>query len=239
MEPIEESISAAADLDPNIDDTALFDELRTHSEQVRAVVPECLGMSVATRELGVTLTLVTTSRQAAVPDPMQCLDSNPCLEAADRRQALSFTAEELLSEASWQLFSPRATGYGVASTLTLPLVVDGEVTGTVNLYATAEHAFDGHHQELADILGAWALGATTNADMSFTTLDTAREAPRVLADRTLLETAAGIVMATAHVSDDEAVQRVRDAARRTGVSEVQVAEAVVVAMQGHGAWPTV
>ena len=101
------------------------------------------------------------------------------------------------------------------------------------------HAFDGHHQELADILGAWATGATTNADLSFTTLDTARQAPRVLADRALLETAVGIVMATAHVSDDEAIQRVRDAARRAGVSEVQVAEAVVASVHDHGAWPAV
>jgi GAF domain-containing protein len=237
MEPIEESVRAAAEFDPDIDETVLWDELRTRSEQVRAVVPECLGMSVAMRSLGVTLTLVSSSQQTAILDAMQYLNSGPCLEAADCAEVLSFTAEELLSEATWQLFAQRATSYGVASTLTLPVVVDGEVRGTVNLYATAEHAFDGHHQELADILGASATGATTNADLSFTTIDIARQAPRILADRALLETAAGIVMATAHVSDDEAVQRLRDAARRAGVSELQVAEAVVAAIHDQETWP--
>lgn len=29
-------------------------------------------------------------------------------------------------------------------------------------------AFDGHHEELAEICGAWAGGAVTNADLSFT-----------------------------------------------------------------------
>jgi transcriptional regulator with GAF, ATPase, and Fis domain len=239
MEPIDETIRAAGEFEPDIDETRLLDELRTHSEQVRAVVPECIGMSVAMRSLGVTLTLVSTHRQVAILDAMQYLDGGPCVEAAEQGELLELTAEELLDEASWQLFSHGAAAYGVASTLTLPVIVDGEVSGTVNLYATTAHAFDGHHQELADVVGAWAAGVTTNADLSFATLDTARQAPRILADQTLVETAIGLVMATALVSADEAYQRLRDAARRSGVSELQVAEAVVAAVHDQATWPGV
>jgi GAF domain-containing protein len=237
MEPITESARAAAELDADIDDLQLLDELRTHSDRVTGLVPDCIGMSVARRDLGVTLTLVSTTREAAILDALQYLDSGPCLEAADRGQVLGFTAEELLSEASWQLFSLAATSAGVASTLTLPVIVDGAVTGTVNLYATTPHAFDGHHQELAGILGAWAAGATTNADLSFSTLGTARQAPRVLADKALIETATGFIMAVAEVSADEAYQRLGDAARRAGVSEVQVAQGVLAAGRNHATWP--
>lgn len=237
MEPIEESVRAAAEFDPDIDDIGLLDQLRDHSERVVAVVPECLGMSVAVRALGVTLTLVSTSRQAAVLDAMQYLASGPCVEAAEQGEVLAFTAEQLLSEATWQLFAQAATTSGVASTLTLPVVVDGVVSGTVNLYASAAHAFDGHHEELAGILGAWAAGATTNADLGFTTLATAHEAPRVLADRTLVETATGLVMASTHVTAEEAYRRLRDAARRAGVSEIQVAEAVLDAGMDQDSWP--
>ena len=237
MEPIEESVSAAAEFDPDIDDTRLLDELRTHSEQVTAVVPECIGMSVAIRALGVTLTLVSTSRQAAVLDATQYLHSGPCVAAAERGEVLAFTAEQLLSEATWQLFAQSATASGVASTLTFPVIVHGVVSGTVNLYASTAHAFDGHHQELAEILGAWAAGATTNADLGFATLDLARQAPRVLADKTLIETATGLVMASAHVTADEAYQRLGDAARRAGVTEIQVAEAVLDAGMDQDSWP--
>ena len=111
------------------------------------------------------------------------------------------------------------------------------MSGTLNLYASTAHAFDGHHQELAAALGAWAAGATTNADLSFSTLDTARRAPRVLADQAIIETAAGFVMAAAKLSDDEAKQRIYDAARRAGVSEVQVAESVVAAGRQQESWP--
>lgn len=237
MEPIPESLRAAEELDPGVDEIQLLDELRTHSERVTHLVPDCLGMSVAIKDLGVTLTLVSTSRQAAILDAMQYLNSGPCVAAAEQGDVLACTGDELLSEASWLMFYRSARASGVASTLTLPVIVDGEVSGTLNLYASTAHAFDGHHQELAAALGAWAAGATTNADLSFSTLDTARQAPRVLADQAIIETAAGFVMAAAKLSDDEAKQRIHDAARRAGVSEVQVAESVVAAGWHQESWP--
>ncbi|MET0523971.1 MAG: GAF and ANTAR domain-containing protein [Nocardioides sp.] len=237
MEPIPESIRAAEELDPGVDEIQLLDELRTHSERVTALVPDCLGMSVAIKDLGVTLTLVSTSRQAALLDAMQYLNSGPCVDAAEQGDVLACTADELLSEESWQLFSRSARASGVASTLTLPVIADGEVRGTLNLYASTPHAFDGHHQALADALGAWAAGATTNADLSFSTLDTARQAPRVLADQAIIETATGFVMAAAQLSVAEAHRRIGDAARRAGISEVQVAESVVAAGRHQESWP--
>ncbi len=82
-----------------------------------------------------------------------------------------------------------------------------------------------------------ARSVTANADLSFSTLETARQAPRVLADMALVETAVGLVMAAAGISADEAHQRLVDAARRAGLSEVQVAEAVVAAGGDHQSWP--
>ena len=112
MEPIPESLRAAEELDPGVDEIQLLDELRTHSERVTQLVPDCLGMSVAIKDLGVTLTLVSTSRQAAVLDAMQYLNSGPCVEAAEQGDVLACTGDELLSEASWLLFSRSATGVG-------------------------------------------------------------------------------------------------------------------------------
>ena len=150
---------------------------------------------------------------------------------------LALSVEDLLDEESWRLFARGAAAAGVGSTLTLPVAAAGAVTGSVNLYATTSHAFDHHHQALAAILGSWAGAATTNADLSFSTLETARQAPRVLADRVLVETAAGLVMAAAGISANEAHQRLLDAARRAGLSEVQVAEAVVAAGRDDPPWP--
>lgn len=237
MEPIDESARALSELEPGVDDVQLLVELRRRSEQTAALVPDCIGMSVAARELGVTLTLVSTTRSAAVLDATQYLSSGPCIDALDRGDVRAYTVDELLDEESWRLFSQTAAAAGVASTLTLPVMADGQVSGTINLYASTPHAFDGHHEELADVFGAWAAGATTNADLSFRTLETARSAPRVLADRVLIETAAGLIMAEVDVSADEAHRRLAEAARRAGVSEVDVAEAVLTASKGSESWP--
>lgn len=239
MEPIEESLRAAAELDPEIDEVKLLDDLRRLSERVTALVPECFGMSVARRDLGVTLTLVATTREAAILDALQYLDDGPCVAAVEEGEVLALSIEDLLDEQSWQLFARGAAAAGVGSTLTLPVAVGGNVTGSVNLYATTPHAFDQHHRALASILGSWAGAATTNADLSFSTLETARQAPRVLADNAMIETAAGLVMAAADISADEAHQRLVDAALRTGLSEVQVAEAVVAAGHDQPPWPEV
>ena len=237
VEPIEESLRAAAEFDPDIDEVKFLDELRRLSERVTAIVPECFGMSVARYDLGVTLTLVATTREAAILDALQYLDSGPCVEAVEVGDVLALGIEDLLDEESWRLFALGAAAAGVGSTLTLPVAVAGVVTGSVNLYATTPHAFDRHHRALASVLGSWAGAATTNADLSFSTRETARQAPRVLADKALVETAAGFVMAAAGISADEAYQRLVDAAQRAGLSEVQVAEAVVAAGRDQKPWP--
>ena len=60
------------------------------------------------------------------------------------------------------------------------------VVGTVNLYAASRPVPSPVcARMLATIFGAWAPGAITNADLSFSTRDTAREAPQTLRDRRL------------------------------------------------------
>ena len=49
------------------------------------------------------------------------------------------------------------------STLSMPIHVDGEVVGGVNLYGATPNGFAGKESRLAAILGAWAPGAVRNA----------------------------------------------------------------------------
>jgi hypothetical protein len=56
------------------------------------------------------------------------------------------------------MFAHAGAAQGVASTLTLPILENREVVGSVDLHASDPHAFEGHHDELANALGASALG---------------------------------------------------------------------------------
>ena len=92
-------------------------------------------------------------------------------------------ARDLLDEDTWHLLAMASAARCIVSTLTLPIVKDGRIAGAVNLYGASRQAFTGHHEALAEIFGAWAPGAVTNADLSFSTRRDAEEAPRTPAER--------------------------------------------------------
>lgn len=234
MDPIPETVEAIEEFGPfgsfGVD---LVADLRESGRRVQEIVPDCVGFSLATQEHGVTFTVLANDVDVAVLDAIQYLANGPCVAAVEDQDhdPSGFDLEDLLDESSWQLFGRATAAKGVRSTLTLPLLFDERVIGSINLYGGSGRTFDGHHQALADLFGAWAPGAITNADLSFDTLRTARQAPRLLREETAFHAAVGIVAARADVSVGDAEQRLRDAALRAGVSLHDLAEAV---LEAHG-----
>jgi hypothetical protein len=116
----------------------------------------------------------------------------------------------------------------VHSTLTLPVAgPGGDVVATVNLYGSSADTFVGRHQQLADVFGAWAPGAVTNADLSFSTRRAAEQAPDRLEQLALLDTATGIIAAVREIPVTEARWQLEDAARRAGVPVTRLARVIV------------
>jgi GAF domain-containing protein len=184
-------------------------------------------MSLAYLGEGFTLTLVATSTEIAILDAMQYLDGGPCVDAVAGEQVIEVADVDAMDESAWRLFSRATAATGIKSTLTLPIVAEGTVTGSVNLYAASGRAFTGHHQQIAEIFGAWAPGAVTNNDLSFTTRTTAQQAPQILRERMTLDTALGYLMASQGLSPDEARRQLEEAAARAGVTVSDLAKAIV------------
>jgi GAF domain-containing protein len=233
MEPIPETNEAVNELEPSGDDEDdLLEELLEKGHRVRELVPDCVGLSLASMSHRVTFTLVASDAEIAVLDAVQYLAGGPCVEAAGRPRVLEFDHEDDVrgrfpSESRWQTFAEATAAHGVQSTLTLPIMNGEAVVGTVNLYARSRRAFSGLHEEIAEIFGAWAPGAVTNADLGFTTRQRAEEAPAQLRSAARISTAAGILSATRDVDEDAARAMLRDAARRAGVDEEQLAEVII------------
>jgi GAF domain-containing protein len=228
MEPIPETVEALDELDPSDGATGLLDHLAKLAAQGQAVVPDLVGVSLARYDHGLTFTLVATPAEIAVLDAVQYAASGPCVEGAHEGRAREYHDDDILDEASWRLFAEATASRAVRSTLTLPLVgEDGGVLGTVNLYGGSPRAFVGHHQQLAEIFGAWAAGAVANADLSFMTLRAARQAPAVVREATLIDTAVGILAADLDVDVDTAERRLRVAAEAGGVTVVDLAREIV------------
>ena len=207
-------------------ESSLRDELDLRARLVRTFVPDCVGISVASVQHGVTFTLVATSEEIAVLDAVQYLFGGPCVDAAhsDEVWELSSDEEALLDENGWHRFARATAAHTIASTLSLPILDDGDVVGSVNLYAASAQAFTGVHEEVATIFGAWAPGAITNADLSFATRETARKAPQTLRDRARVDRAVEMLAAAADLTAEEARESLREAARRAGITDARLAE---------------
>lgn len=228
MEAIPETIEAIRNYGPFVvEHEDLLAELLSKAERVQALVPHCTGISLASNKDGISFTVVATAAEVAVLDAMQYVDSGPCVEAVEVDQVVEFDRDTFLGEDRWQLFAQATSALAVASTLTLPLRHGSDVVGSVNLYASTHQAFTGHHQAIADIFGAWAPGAVTNADLSFSTRATAEQAPRRLREDIDIHVALAAIARAKNVDTDAAHCALREAAQRAGLHEAVLAKIIL------------
>jgi len=233
VEPIPESIEAMQERDAVMEDDDLLDRLLEVSTEVQALVPDCIGLSVAFLEDDLALTLVATAPEIAVLDAMQYLGDGPCREAVRQGDVVELDEADLLDEERWRIFALAGAAATVASTLTLPIVRDDNVVGSVNLYASSGHAFVGLHEQLAELFGGWAPGAIENADLSFSTRMRAEQAPARLRTQARIDTAVGLLAAYADLSLEAATERLQESAARAGVSLPRIAQAVITLLSGE------
>ncbi len=228
MEPIPETFEAIEEFGPFLQHVDLLAQLKEVGARVTDIVPDCVGLSIAYREHGVTFTVVASDERIAALDGLQYLDGGPCVAAVEAETGvLAYSSDDPLSEERWQLFSRATSAAGIASTLTLPIRVRGTVVGSVNLYAASPNAFSGKHAEVAAAVGAWAPGAVENADLTFETRRTAEQAPRRLFEETRLQVALGIIARALNVPMSTARKRLHQAARRAGATEAEIAKLVI------------
>jgi GAF domain-containing protein len=230
MEPIPETVEAVDELGPAYDEGDLLADLTDLASRAREMVPDLVGVSIAGFDHGLTFTLVATASDVAALDAVQYVAGGPCVEGAHAEEVMEHQADAL-DEEEWRLFAEATAERAVRSTLTLPVLRDGSVIGTVNLYAASPRAFVGHHEQLAEVFGGWAAGAVANADLSFTTRKEAEQAPQRLADQHLIDVATGIVAAHLGIDVETARARLRDAASRAGVTLLHVAAEIVNARE--------
>jgi GAF domain-containing protein len=232
MEPIPETVEAVNELDPADEEIDLLAHLVQLAGRGKQIVPDLVGVSIARLELGLTFTLVATTAEIATLDGIQYVAGGPCVTGAHTNQVREFNGSDILDEETWRLFAAATAAHAIHSTLTLPVVAAERVVGTVNLYAASPHAFVGHHDELAEVFGAWAAGAVANADLSFTTRSKAEEAPRKVREKLIIDVATGIVAAQLGVDVQAAEACLRDAAARADVSAAQLARDILRTRQG-------
>jgi GAF domain-containing protein len=228
LELVPESREALAEIiqweDPELDE-----ELLAMGRLARALVPDLVGMSLSIVSDGVTFTLVAPNSGVAALDAAQYLDGGPCVDVvSEPGRTIETNIEDLLDEGRWTMFARSSAAAGIASTLSMSITDrQGRVTGGLNLYASTAEAFSGRHETLAAALGGSAESVTTNADLGFSSLDRAKQAPALLRDRARIDTAVGMLAARYDEDPDTAHARLLRAAQRANVDPAVVAAVLI------------
>lgn len=128
MEPLPETQRVLDEL-ADYGNAGLGATLLVMGKRAKEIVPECVGLSLARIDDGITFTLIASDDEAAVLDAVQHLDGGPCVEAVDQAELVAAHPTDVLDETSWQMYAQATAAAGVASSLSLPLIRDGRVVG--------------------------------------------------------------------------------------------------------------
>ncbi|HVT64544.1 MAG TPA: GAF and ANTAR domain-containing protein [Mycobacteriales bacterium] len=130
------------------------------------------------------------------------LGYGPCVASAQAGQQVHIP--EMAAETRWPEFTAAAHRHGVSSMLSVPLPVQRQVIGALNLYAAQPHAFDDESVGLGVQFGTYAAVAIAHTKLVGTAAELAQQMAQAMASRADIEQAKGILMGQRHCSADEA-----------------------------------
>jgi GAF domain-containing protein len=185
-----------------LEEGSLDDVLRHVCKVTIDIVGDADEASVSLLEGGEPRTYGATGDLAVTADQCQYdAGAGPCLDAARASQVL--LVSDLAGENRWEAASEMAR-HGAKSSLSLPLPVQGESIGALNLYAREAGAFDDSILDLGEKLASYAAVAVLNAVSYSSAAEAARNLRQAMEHRSTIEQAKGIIMATTGCDADAA-----------------------------------
>jgi hypothetical protein len=171
-------------------------------------------------------TAVATSTEAGRVDALQYLhNGGPCLEAY-RRQAV-IRIESTDSDERWPEFCRGALETGIHSTLSFPLIVNGDGLGALNRYSEHQSGFDDIDERTGGLFAAHASVTLANAQAAWKNDALRRNLEEALKTRGVIDQAKGILMVEQKISADEAFEVLKRASQRSNRKVNDLAQEIV------------
>jgi GAF domain-containing protein len=171
-------------------------------------------------------TVVSTGKLAMDLDEVQYSeDQGPCLHAAGSGELTE--VPDTRTETRWTRYMRRAADRGNLSSLSVPLTMDDDVSGALNIYAREAHAFDDDARSAATRFGPYASVAVGNMHDYQSAKDMARNLEAALDTRAVIDQAKGILMERHKLTADQAFQLLVNASSRTNTKLRTIAERLV------------
>jgi GAF domain-containing protein len=196
------------------------------AELARDAVAGADYAAVTTLRDGRAETTVATDPMITKVDQAQYdADCGPCLDAfrAGSPRRLDRTEDD----ARWPEFGRAAADQGIRSTLSLPLLLDGDGIGALNLYSRREASFSDGDQAMAARFAEPAAALVTNALLFWEARDLADNLQTALTSRAVIDQAKGILMGQQRIDAEAAFDVLRRASQRENVKLRDIAQRLV------------
>jgi GAF domain-containing protein len=137
----------------------------------------------------------------------EVLKEGPCIACMQTRRAA--VSGSLATDARWPRFGARIARLGVASALALPLLIDDQVVGSINVYARGKDVFGEHAVRLGSAFARPTAVSVFNTKLLFAAQERAEHLQRALLSRKTIDQAIGIVRGRTGATEDEAFDRLK------------------------------
>jgi GAF domain-containing protein len=153
------------------------------------------------------------------------LHEGPCITSMQSGRVT--VSGSLGSDDRWPRFGGRVARMGVHSALSLPLVIDGDVIGSINAYARSRDAFGEHAVQMGARFAAPAAVAVHNAQLLAGARERTEALQRALQSRAVIDQAIGIIRSRSGGTAQEAFDRLKQFSQVENVKLAVVAERLV------------
>jgi GAF domain-containing protein len=152
----------------------------------------------------------------------------PCL--ASIREQIVIHLPDISREHRWPDYAASALAEGVGSSLSVPLILEGEAEAGLNMYSTRSHGFSGEDIERVESYSYHASKALRLAVRISHLAEAKNHLTAALESRTVIDLAAGAIMAQNRCSQESAMKILKIASNTRNVKLRDVAASVVASL---------
>jgi len=149
-----------------------------------------------------------------------------CVEAYRTQEVVTVNDVASLG-GRWKAFEDALEAAGFAAVAAIPMRLDGDVLGVLNIYSAKRRSWSSEDVATAGVLADMATSYLVNASELEKSQRTAEQLENALKSRVVIEQAKGVLAAERKITMDQAFEALRKHARDHNASLRSVAEAVV------------
>jgi GAF domain-containing protein len=230
--PLHHVIDQLQDLVLKTDDVkVMLDELAAFSAATLAD-PATAFCSITLIQRKKPVTVASSGQGAVRLDETQySAGDGPCLTAI--REQTIIHVPDVGDEDRWPDYRAAAKDEGVGSSLSVPLALEGEAEAGLNLYSTRSHGFAGQDIDSVQEYVRHASKALRLAVRISRLAETKNNLVAALESRTVIDLAAGAIMAQNRCNQNDAVNILKMASSARNMKLRDVAETVVASLSGE------